>query len=98
MLLGRSEHVQRSVLGSIPAGLGIKLLAKPAEVFGLVVDDREHPAKEKQVAGFYRLNVGSKWRWGSRELNAKLQQPAIGTTCTVHVQHLPLPGTDSCNG
>ena len=68
-----------------------------------MVDNREHPAKEEQVARLQGLYVSAKRRRGGRELNAKVLQPALCTVrlrtfrayhwshaCTaVHVQHLP---------
>jgi hypothetical protein len=42
-----------------------------------VVDDWEHSAKEEQVTRLYRFDVGAKWRWGSLELNAEVEQPAF---------------------
>jgi hypothetical protein len=68
-----------------------------------MVDDREHPAKEEQVARLYRLDV--RCQTASGEMGAECQDPAAGdlhrqaanlyrlpssrVRTAVHVQHLP---------
>src|SRR5258708_37778256 len=85
MLFRRSKDVQRRDVGCIAAGLDIELLPKPANILRLVVNNREHSAKEKQVARLHRLGVSAKRRRGRWELNAKLLQPAL---CTVRLRTL----------
>ena len=79
MLFGRSEDAQSRSVGGISSGLGIELFPQPANILRLVVDNREHPAKEEQVARLYRLHISAKRRRGGWELNAKVLQPAFGT-------------------
>jgi hypothetical protein len=79
MLFGRSENAQSRSVGGVSSSFGIELFPEPADKLRLVVDHREHPAKEEQVTRLYRLNVSAKRRRGGWELNAKVLQPAIGT-------------------
>jgi hypothetical protein len=91
MLFGRGEDVQSRSVGGLSSTLGIELFPQPADKLRLVVDDWEHPAKEKQVARLYRLDVSAKRRRGSWELNAKFLQPPIRTTRrqTFRAHHRP---------
>ncbi len=50
MLFGRSEHAQSRGVGGISSSLGIEFLPQPANILRLVVYNREHPAKEEQIA------------------------------------------------
>jgi len=77
MLFGRSEDVQSRCVSGISSGLGIELFPKPAKILRLVIDNREHPAKEEKVARLYCLDISAKRRRGSREPNAKVLQSAI---------------------
>ena len=79
MLFRRGENAQSRGVGGISSSLDIELFPEPANILRLVVDDREHPAKEEQVARLYRLDVSAKRRRGGWELNAKILQPAFCT-------------------
>ena len=50
MFPGRSEDTQSCCVGGIPSSLRIQFFPKPANILRLVIDNREHAAKEKQVA------------------------------------------------
>jgi len=73
----RREDVQSRSVGGVSSSLGIELFPQPANILRLVVDDREHPAKEKQVPGLHRLHVRAERCRGCRKLNYKVLQPAI---------------------
>ncbi len=47
---GCSEGAQSSGDGGISSSFGIELFSQPAKILRLVIDHREHPAQEKQVA------------------------------------------------
>src|SRR6266567_3227202 len=91
MMFGSCEGAQRRRIGGVSSGLGIEFFAKPAKILRLMVNNREHPAEEKQVACLYRLDVTSKRRRGGWELNSKVVQPAIRTARlrTLRAHHLP---------
>ena len=50
MLFGRGENAQSRGVSSISSGLGIQFFSEPADIFWLVIDHWEHPAKKEQVA------------------------------------------------
>jgi hypothetical protein len=79
MFLGRSEDAQSRGVGGIPSSLRIQFFPKPANILRLVVDNREHPAKEEQIARLERLHISAEWRRSGGEFNAKVLQPAICT-------------------
>ncbi len=79
MLFRRSEHAQSRGVGGISSGLDVEFFPEPANILRLVVDDREHPAEEEQVARLHRLDVSAERRRGGWELNAELLQPALRT-------------------
>ena len=79
MFFRRSEDAQSRSVSGVSSSFGIELFSEPANILRLVVDHREHPAKEEQVARLYRLDVGAERRRGGWELNAQLLQPAIRT-------------------
>ena len=79
MLFGRSQDAQCRGVGGISSSLDIEFFSKPANIFRLVVDDWEHPAKEEQVARLYRLYVRAERRGSSWKLNAKVPQPVVRT-------------------
>jgi hypothetical protein len=80
MLFRRGKNSQSRSVGGISPSLGIELFPEAPNVLRFVVDNREHPAKEEQVARLYRLDVTTKWRRRGWELNTKLLQPALCTT------------------
>ena len=88
MLFSRGQHTQSSSAGGIASSFDIQLFPKPAKILWLVVYNREHPAKEEQVARLHRFHIGAKRRRRGRKLNAKFLQPAIRTarlrTLTAH--------------
>jgi hypothetical protein len=77
MLLGSGKRAQRGGVDGISSRLGIEFFSKPAKILRLVVDNREHSAKEEQIARLQRLDVTAEWRWRGRELNTQLLQPAL---------------------
>ena len=83
MLFGRGKDTQSRRVGGISSGLDIELFPQPANIFRLVVDNWEHPAKEEQVACLDRLDVSAKGRRGGWELNAKVLQPAVGCSAVL---------------
>jgi hypothetical protein len=50
MLFGGGKGTQSSRISSISSFLGIEFFPQPAHIFRLVVDNRQHPGKEKKVA------------------------------------------------
>ncbi len=85
MLFGRSEDAQSRGVSGVAPGLGVELLADPADVLRLVVDDGQHSAEEEQVACLHCLDVGAERRRRGRELNAEALQPAL---CAVRLRTL----------
>jgi len=79
MLLGRGEDAQRRRVGGISSSLDIEFLPESSNKLRLVIDNREHPAKEEQVARLYRLDVRTERRGSSWKLNAKVTQPVVRT-------------------
>jgi hypothetical protein len=57
MLLGRAENIQCCSVDGFPSGLDVEFFPKSTEELRLVIDNREHSAKEQQVAGLHRLDV-----------------------------------------
>ncbi len=47
MLFRRREDVQSRSVGGVSSSLDIELFAQPANILRLVVDYRQHPAKEE---------------------------------------------------
>jgi len=91
MLLRRGKDVQSRSVGGISPTLDIELFPESAKVLRLVIDNREHPAKEEKVARPYRLDISAKGRRGRWELNAKVLQSAIRTIWlrTFNAYHRP---------
>jgi len=79
MFFGRRQDAQSRSVGGISSSLDIELFPKPANILWLMIYDRKHAAKEEQITRLYRLDVSAKRRWGFRELNSKVLQPAICT-------------------
>src|ERR1700733_8178114 len=77
MLFRRSEDAQSRGVDRVSSSLDIELFSQSADILRLVVDNREHPAKEEQVACLYRLGVSTKRRRGVGELNTKVLEPLI---------------------
>ena len=79
MLFCRREDVQGCGIGGVSPSIGVELFPQPANILRLVVDYREHPAKEEQVTRLYRLYVSAEWCRGGWKLNTEVLQPAICT-------------------
>jgi len=79
MLFRRGERAQRCNANGIPTSFEIELFANPADVLRLVIDNREHAAQEKEVAGLYCFDIYTKRGWGGGELNAQFLEPALCT-------------------
>src|ERR1700722_1168019 len=79
MAFRRGEDAQSCGVGRISSSINIKFFSQSANILRLVVDDREHPAKEEQIACLYSFGVSAKGRRGVRELNAKVLKPLICT-------------------
>ena len=77
MFFGCSEDAQSRSIGGVSPSLGIELFPHPANILRLVVDYREHPAKEEQVPRLHRLYVSAEWCRGGWKLNTEVLQPAI---------------------
>ena len=70
MLLSCSKSAQARYICCVASCLYIKFFAKSANVLRLMVDDREHPGEEEQVARLQYLDIIAKRRWSGWKLNA----------------------------
>ena len=79
MVFRRGKNSQSRSVRGISSGLDIEFFPEAANILRLVVDNREHPTKEEQVARLYRLDVRTERRGSSWKLNAKVTQPVVRT-------------------
>lgn len=77
MLFGGGERARRRGVSGIPSSFDVELFANPADVLWLVIDNREHPAQEEEIAGLHCLDVSAEGRRGGGELNAEFLQPTL---------------------
>jgi hypothetical protein len=77
MLFCSREDAQSRSVSSVSSSFGIELFPQSANVLRLVVDYREHPAKEEQVTCLYSLYVSAKRRRRGWKLNTQVLQAAI---------------------
>jgi hypothetical protein len=72
MLFGRCKRAQSRSTYRIPSRLDIHFIPQPAKILGLVIHNREHAAKEEEIAGLHRLNVTAKRRRSRWKLDAEV--------------------------